>query len=123
MKTKVRIFGASILIAIYCLAVGAVMHTTVDLDHVSDDSTNLVQNHPVVSNNFFNHISFFESTVDSLNNIPPPNFESPFDKLWATTKATEHLFKAVFKQYDNFIRSCPIQLGATDIIFPFHYFW
>lgn len=123
MKTKIRIFGVTVVMAMYCLAVSAVMYSSIDLDQVGDDTTNLAQNHPVVSNNLINHLSFFESTVDSPNNIPTPNFDSPFGKLWATTKATEHLFKAGFKQYDNFIRSCPIQLGATDIIFPFHYFW
>lgn len=125
MIHQVRIFGATLLMAIYCLAVGAITDYPVHTDHAPlvDHATNVDQNRPVVLNNLYNHFSFYESTFDSQNNSPSRNFENPLVKLWASAQGTEHLLRAVFKQYTFFFGNTPIQLRTTDIIFPFHYFW
>lgn len=125
MKNQIRFFGATLIMAIYCIAVSATMDAPVFPDQAArlDSSIHVDRNHPVVLNTLYNHSSFFESTLHGQNNLPARNFENPFVKLWASARVTENLLKAVFTQYTFIFGYSPLQLRKTDIIFPFHYFW
>ncbi|WP_282056946.1 hypothetical protein [Maribacter luteus] len=123
MKNSIRIFSVTVLMTIYCIAVHVVRTNTFIPDVTKSTTTDLGEQHTFVTNNLYGHFSVFESSIESFNFLPEPNFENPIAKIWSSTKGSDQLLNAVYTQYRNFLKGAPIQLRATDIIFPFHYFW
>ena len=123
MKSSIRILNMVFLTAIYCFAIGAVSNSYA----YSDFSNNQTSSEEKISSNFsstlFYHTSQSESSLNSFNNLPVPNFKNSFTGLWAIINASEQLFQTNFVQYSTFSRNLLIRHRKSDIIFQFNYFW
>lgn len=123
MKKSVRTWSAAFLVAIYCLAVGAVTESL----WRSDFSGNPASAHEHVLSDFsaklFSHTSQSESSVNISGNLPAPCFKNLASDLWAIIKASGQRIETAYSLYLTHSGNMLINYRKSDRIFPFHYFW
>ncbi len=124
MKNRVKLFGFSILTAMYCLAVSAVLPPPISAGYAHHQTTGQEQYLAVNPYSLFGHTAQTESPANSfVNNFPVPDFRKLFDKHGLVSRSIERLFASTLTQYGRFSEIFLIQPQKSDLIFPFHYFW
>ncbi|WP_276165859.1 hypothetical protein [Zobellia alginiliquefaciens] len=121
MKSVKKIFGLSLLTAIYCCAIGMGLSGDQTLRVNSSDNSQKELVSSVNAKLYF-HTSESETAVDNPSNNSQNPLEGP-SKLSGTQKTSENIFESRLAQYTRFSQNLLISKRKTDIIFPFHYFW
>jgi hypothetical protein len=111
------------LTAVYCFAVSVVTNSFVDSYSHSNSTPTEGRFVSEVFAKINNHALLSEPSTNNSYTGPVKGFKNPFNKLWATTKTSEHLTEPEFSQYTKSFRNVLIKHRKTDFIFPFHYFW
>lgn len=123
MKNNIRLIGAFLLTAIYCIAFGAVYDSISQSDFSNNHSFSEERNISPSSETIFFHNFQSESSINSYNNLPVQNIKEQFTDSWADFNVSERLIESEYSQYLIFTRNILINYRKSDIIFPFHYFW
>lgn len=122
MKKQIRIVGAVVLVALYCIAMGVTNEAFVSSSFEKDMVPSQKKSSPNFSSSLYYPNSQAENIVENYTNLPAPSFKNTFNGFWAIVKTTDELFYAEFYQYQHFFRNFLIRYRKADLIFPFHSF-
>jgi len=123
VKNKVRITGAVLLAAYYCLAIGGVAMPFVYFDIHSQPGSSQEIFVAELPGSLFSHTTQTENSLRIVHAFPVQTLINSGDGFFTITKATELLVENAFSQYSSKALGMMINERKSDLIFPFHYFW
>lgn len=122
MKTDDSALGAFVLTFIYLLMINLMAAKPVSIDS-SISAAEKEQQYIIASSQaFFNHTVQFEDLLNSLHHPEKVNFKNLSHHWIAFQKRAEKLLRFAFRNYSVFAVNLSINLKASQLLYPFHFF-
>lgn len=123
MNKVLRIFGISIIAALYCLATVNYYSNSSNsyLTYLSNAEKGIFYSE--VTSNLFCTTLPSERLENGASKTTEPSYKNIFNQFSAIVATAEKLFANQFIQYQACSISFLIRFRKSDIIFPFQYFW
>ncbi|MDO9276773.1 MAG: hypothetical protein Q7T92_14670 [Lutibacter sp.] len=123
MKNIIRILGISLLIALYCSAIGMAGGISQNSSFSNKSASEKGKNDNTVSINLLSNTFQAESLANPYSYSLPITHKDSNNEFSAIEKFRELFFDNEFAQYIFIARNFLIKYRKANIIFPSHYFW
>ncbi|WP_139958753.1 hypothetical protein [Flavicella sediminum] len=124
VKNGIKILSIVFMTIVYCFAIGMVNTEISDSSASKKSSSSEEKVATVLTNKILCELAEVDSSVNSSNNLPVPNFKNPFSGFYTFgEKKSSQFIENRYTQYVNSWSFFLIHNWKKTILFPFHNFW